>query len=492
MRKQVPVSGQIRRLLFMSCLAAHLLVLNTQAQVRFFSRFGSALEEEGRALCQMSNGNYLIAGSVNGSGVQQTDASLALCDSLGHPLAQKKLGGILSEMINGACSLSDTTAVLAGFTNTYGSGGFDAWIIKVDKNAEVIWQKTFGGNDWDFAHSVIATPDGNLLISGGSFSFSKGQSDGFLLKMDTNGQVIWFKNYGGKRHDEFRKAIALKNGGFAAVGTTRSYGDTLGNLWLCLFDAQGDSLKFINTGGPGADNGLCLAESSSGVFYAGGSRLDTAVKHQDAWLIKFSAGLNVLWEKKMGLALEDEQIHDLKASALNSQQVVFAYTTKENQGFGKDPMMLLNDSLGVYAGGGYLGSDKDEEITAIINTRDKGYAMVGYTHGFSATSRDFYLIKFDSLMNPGVYSDVVSRKAGPGQEFEVWPNPFKQRLNLSALSGMRSCKIELRDALGQAVYAGNFDTCENIHIDTSALNAGFYFLFVNGDGNRKIFKLWKQ
>ncbi|GAB6135205.1 CGP-CTERM sorting domain-containing protein [Thermococcus prieurii] len=114
--------------------------------------------------------------------------------------------------------------IVAGETDSFGAGATDAWVLRLDANGNVIWQKTYGGSSWDYANAVAITENGDIIVAGKTDSFGAGEGDVWVLRLDANGNVIWQKTYGGKyggKYDDWAKAVAIAPNGDIIVAGTR-------------------------------------------------------------------------------------------------------------------------------------------------------------------------------------------------------------------------------------------------------------------------------
>jgi len=108
-------------------------------------------------------------------------------DSSGNKIWDKTFGGSQYDSADSVQQTNDGGFVIAGATCEYGLGGHDAWLIKTDSAGNKIWDKTFGGSDMDEANSVQQTTDGGFIIAGSTSSYGAGGSDAWLIKTDANG-----------------------------------------------------------------------------------------------------------------------------------------------------------------------------------------------------------------------------------------------------------------------------------------------------------------
>ncbi len=128
---------------------------------------------------------------------------------------------------------------MAGYTESFGAGDSDAWVIKLDANGNVQWQKTYGGKGDDYAYSIQQTSDGGYIVAGKTLSFGTGDSDAWVIKLDAKGNVQWQKTYGGEYDDFVHSIQQTSDGGYIVAGYTLSFG--AGNdAWVIKLDAKGN------------------------------------------------------------------------------------------------------------------------------------------------------------------------------------------------------------------------------------------------------------
>jgi hypothetical protein len=135
---------------------------------------------------------------------------------------------------------SDGGYTVAGYTGSFGAGDYDVFLIKTDANGNIIWAKTYRGASWDEAYSVQQTSDGGYIVAGYTGSFGAGGYDIFLIKTDANGNIIWAKTYRGASWDEAYSVQQTSDGGYILAGLTRSFGVGESDIFLIKTDADGN------------------------------------------------------------------------------------------------------------------------------------------------------------------------------------------------------------------------------------------------------------
>jgi len=192
------------------------------------------------------DGGYLLGGDSS-SGVSgnktnvnfgATDFWLVKIDANGNKIWDKAFGGDGSETVNEIQQTSDNGFILVGSSTsgvsgnktTPGYGGEDSWVIRLDATGNIVWQKSFGGDDTDWASSVCQTSDGGFIVgnystsgvSGTKTSPNYGSSDMWIIRLDSAGNEIWESSFGGSGSDGVTDIQQTSDGGFVIGGITLS------------------------------------------------------------------------------------------------------------------------------------------------------------------------------------------------------------------------------------------------------------------------------
>ena len=142
-------------------------------------------------------------------------------DQAGTVSWQKTYGGSGYEYAYSIQQTSDGGYIVAGDTSSFGAGDDDMWILKLDQDGTVSWQKTYGGvSGDDHAHSIQQTTDGGYIVAGYTDVLWGWRSDMWILKLDQTGNVSWQKTYGGTDFDEAYSIQQTSDGGYIVAGTT--------------------------------------------------------------------------------------------------------------------------------------------------------------------------------------------------------------------------------------------------------------------------------
>src|SRR3972149_1897281 len=145
-------------------------------------------------------------------------------------------GGTDSDLASSVVQTSDGGYVLAGQTNSFGSGDVDAWLIKTEADGTEDWNMTFGGTSIDHASSIMQTSDGGYVLAGQTSSFGSGEADAWLIKTNADGSENWSMTFGGKLYDAANSVGQTSDGGFILAGETFSFSDGIDKAWLIKTD----------------------------------------------------------------------------------------------------------------------------------------------------------------------------------------------------------------------------------------------------------------
>lgn len=208
-------------------------------------------------------------------------------DADGNLIWRRYFGGSNNDRANGVVDTPDGGVIMVGssesndFDITNPKGSYDFWAVKIDSAGTLQWQKNYGGSEADIAYAVTKTADGNYLLAGdtrstdGDITNFKGTADVWLVKINGQGNMLWQKTLGGTGFDAGRDITAQGNG-FVLTGASRSIdGDITNNkgqsdIWVAQLDASGD-IKWQKTiGGSGLDFGYGVATSGDGVIMVAG------------------------------------------------------------------------------------------------------------------------------------------------------------------------------------------------------------------------------
>lgn len=465
-------------LIFISSIITH-----AQPPSKFYSTYGGNGYDEGYDVKQTLDGGYIITGSTSSFGQGNTDMYLLKLDSMGVKKFETSFGGVSNEVGKSVVQLSDSSYVIAGFTSSTGVGGYDIFLVKTDKTGALLWQKTIGGTDWDFAYSMESTTDGGFIIAGTTYSFGRGNADGFIVKTDGNGNLVWQKTYGGLNDDEFKSVIQTADGNYALTGYTKSYNDIdSGDVWIFKLDAIGDSTWCKFYGGSKEDFGSGIIQlQNTNLLITGGTRSHSANGNRETIIITFDyiSGNQIYID--IDNSNQDEYHNDV---ALGVNGSIANCGATKNAVFGYDALVDIYKASYNFLNFFSEGSTMYEEFFSIYQTKDKGFVAVGKTTGYGSVLEDIFFMKMDSLGSFGNSIIGIEEEKHTNIKLEIYPNPTSDYIiiNSSDYKIYEKMYYKIIDLKGSVILSDTIDKYKKT-INLSELSNGLYLLQIFDSNN---------
>ncbi len=283
--------------------------LNEQGNILWESSFGFAGSDSGTSLIETSDNGFLLVGELDitaSGGLGNANAAkkhaggdfwAIKLDRLGNFEWSRFYGGSFTETAQDVVETSDGYIISGSsdsldidINNNY--GGYDIWIVKIDFSGNLIWQRNFGGSSIDEAYQITTTSSGDFLIIGNTLSVDEnvnrnnGLSDLWMVKISTEGDLIWEKTFGGTSFDVGRAISTTADGGFLVAGSSRSEdGDFVNkgqnDAWVLKISDEGTLQwqKFI--GGSEVDFLYDIVELNNGEIIAIGETTSNDIEIPD-------------------------------------------------------------------------------------------------------------------------------------------------------------------------------------------------------------------
>jgi hypothetical protein len=355
--------------------------------IMFNKTFGGSSNDWAYAMKQTNDGGYILAGETQsyGAGLIKTDAN-------GNKVWDKIFGGATANAVQ---QTSDVGYILAGRTGSIGAGYEDGWLIKTDTDGNKVWERTFGGNDFDEANAVQQTSDGGYILAGWTESYGAGYADAWLIKTDGDGNKVWDRTFGGIGWDEADAVQQTSDGGYILAGWTESYGAGRSDFWLIKTDADGNKVWDRTFGGSDFDEANAVQQTSDGGYILAGwtQSYGAGNGNADAWLIKTDTNGNKVWDRTFGGSSWDEA--DAVQQTSDGGYILAGYTLSYGAGNG-DAWLIKTDTNGNKVWDKTFGGSDQEWARAVQLTSDGGYILAGWTQSYGAGGTDAWLIKTDA------------------------------------------------------------------------------------------------
>jgi len=336
----------------------YVVSINEQGDSVWTKTYGGSGYEYGYGICPADDGYVLIGYSTSFSTGSSKDVYAIRIDNDGNEIWSETFGGDGLDIGMSVCP-ADGGYLLCGYTESFGAGENDIYVIKIDENGNMVWEKQYGGSGAELGYQIKATSKGNYIIVGASGS-DRANYDCVLIKIDENGNILWENYYGAPGgeggYDRGHSVIETSDGGFLVIGET-NYGDAL-NMLVVKTDADGEEEWVQIFGDSLHDHGSDIIETSDGNYVICG-RFDTTLNGKnDIGLIKFDYNGQEIWRK----------IFSMHGS---------------------------------------------EWATSLIETNDNGLLLTGHTDSIGMGSYDLFIMKTDSEGNSNQQPEKPLVPTGP-------------------------------------------------------------------------------
>ncbi len=449
------------------------------------------------------NGNTIWDKTLGGSGIEIFYDCIATNDN----------GALIVGYSNSPIS-GDKTENLIG-------GVYDIWVVRIDANGSIIWENTIGGNGSDTPKSVCLTADGGFLIVGSSDSNSSGDKtensrgfqDFWVVKLDPNGAVQWDKTIGGSGYDIASKIIPLSDGNFLITGysTSSISGEKNENsrgghdFWILKINPTGALIWQKTIGGSGHDAAYCAVEFNSDAYVVGGEsnstqsgdKTENTRGDSDYWLVVVNNQGSLIQQKTFGGSQLDNLLAMTKTTdnhlvlCGHSNSPISGEKTISNVGLGTDSWLIkINSSFSSVWQKTY-GGNYDDGFNSIFEFPNGDLCFSGVTESPLSGSltegpvgeRDYWILRLtESLDTPTYINNSI---------FSIYPNPTNTTISLHWQPDGTPITIGLYSQLGQ-LLSNQIDQSGLVTIELPE-TSGFYILKISTvNGQSFSFKILKK
>lgn len=268
--------------------ACLIVKIDSNGVLQWSRTVGGGKGEWGTSIVQTKDGGYVIAGYSFSFGSGKSDFYIFKLDINGRLLWTKTIGGIDFDAATDIIQTEDGGFALAGYTFSYGEGGSDYFIIKLDGYGKLEWSRTIGGTGWEVANSIIQTKDGSFVIAGYTDSFGAGLKDCYIVKLDASGTLQWSRTIGGTGFEEASSVIETLENGYCIAGYTNSFGAGGNDFYVVNLDISG-KLKWSKTaGGINYDAAESIIQTTDGGFVIAGYTDSFGLGNFDMYIVKLN------------------------------------------------------------------------------------------------------------------------------------------------------------------------------------------------------------
>lgn len=441
--------------------------LNATGNLQWQKSLGGTGNDYGSSIIQTADGGYVVAGTSDSNNGNVTGNHgltdgwvLKLNSDAGIIYWQKSFGGTNYDVINKMIPTADGGYIFAGSSSSNngdvpGNNGYvDYWIVKISSDGNVQWKKSLGGTGDDRATCIVQTSDGGYAVAGyaennnGDVTGNHGGKDYWVIKMNSDGGVIyWKKSFGGTYQELPQSIVQTSDGGYIIAGSSSSND---GNV----------------TGNHGSD---------------------------DSWIVKLNSTGDLQWQKALGGTKVDDASSIIQTadggylavgSTTSNDGQVTGYHTPSNTGPGEAPLSYDYWAVKLSTTGNIqwqkcLGGSGSDEASSVIQTADGGYVIAGSSNSNNGNvtgnhgDYDIWIVKLaqDNLATNEVVKDATT--------VNISPNPAKENITLKLNYFTPSMEVKITDMLGKTIHTQKLEGLTT-KINIGNLEKGIYFLNLVG------------
>ncbi len=439
------------------------------------------------------------------------DAMVLKLNDLGTIEWQKNIGGSANDVANCIIQTKDGGYLLVGNTTSNdgdipkNQGAGDAWVVKFNSNGEIEWNKTFGGSGGDNARTVKQNIDGGYIIGAttnsldGDISYNHGAQEAWIIKLSALGDLEWEKSFGGNNSDYAFSIDTTTDGGYIFVGYSNSNdGNVLGghggqDIWVVKLNALGEQQWYKIFGGSKTEDARCIFQTTDGgyILSASSNSIDGDMLGNkgdyDIWIFKLNENGDLDWKKNYGGKSID---YARSIQPTLDDGYILGNSTFSTEGDvsgdpgDKDAWVFKIDTTGTLLWQKVLGGTSQDDISWLNQDPEGNYFFAGFTssnngdiegnHGV----QDAWVVKLGNevLSNTNTYNL---------KNASAFYDKNNSTLYLKIRSNQNFTTYEIIDIAGKKVLKNStsYDS-----IDVSILSNGIYFLKIEGIMPLKFFK----
>ena len=444
--------GSFQRVLFGLALFAR--CIGSEAQVTWQHTYGGFGIDQGHSGQQTADGGFIVCGSTGSFGAGGGDVYLLKLDSLGAIQWSNCYGTVAPDLGWSVLTLGTSGYLVCGTTFSM-TTGYDGFLALIDTDGVLVWWNAVGTVEWDLAYDVVEMIDGFVVV-GQSFS-GAGSGDVWVVRTDLSGDSLWTKTYGTDLAEEARCVLVTPTGDIVIVGTATQADSTTQAIILKLTE-NGEMLWQTSIGGSGDETGFGVTMTGDTAFVIGGGT-SSMVSTLGMFTAKVDTAGNEVWQRNSASGTEDWEGHEI-ISLSDGRLAMAGYSGGIGTG-GKDAYLMFTDPDGYWVFGPTFGGLDDEEFWSVDTTSDGGYICVGTTTSYGPGPSAIFVAKTDGdTLNSAVIEifdplPVVEHQAV--KRFSVFPNPASSGLFVNIVvedqtARAASMTLELIGMDGRPIY----------------------------------------
>ncbi len=512
----------------LAIIVLYFIVLKIQAQpiIEWQKSFGGSDIDQAYCIAQTMDSGFIVAGetSSNDGDISEdfgySDIWIVKLDSIGAILWQKSLGNSIMESASSIQQTLDEGYIVCGHSSTDDLNGIprqgssDLLIIKLNKTGNIIWQKSLGGSNSEWAGGIQQTTDGGYIVGAsskskdGNVTGNKGNFDYWIVKLNSSGGIEWQNSYGGTASERLNSIQQTSDGGYVAAGSSASNDkDVTGNhrgtdYWIIKIDRIGTLIWQKSFGGSLDDIAYSIKQTSDYGFIVAGLTIsydgdvnDNTNPIKNSWVIKLDGLGNIEWKKNYGGTAIEEARSIVQTK--DGGYIIAGFTGSNdgdvsgNHSLGNYDIWIFKiNNAGILEWQKCLGSSDAEFAYSIVQTKDGGYAVAGTssTDDGNVTKNngksDYWIVKLSGTL-------VGVKELEAQSLLNLYPNPASNQLTININERLVGSNFTILNMVGQRVLSGKINSRSTL-LEVGGLPGGSYLVRVQSREANAVLRFVKE
>jgi hypothetical protein len=251
--------------------------------------FGGDTEDRARTVAATTDGGFAVGGSTLLPGPAERQAWILKLDSRGRLLWQRTFGQLLDDGVFHIAAMPDRGLIAVGYSQELSDRGYELWALRLDENGSRLWERRLGHGVFDAGTSVAPTWDGGLVVAGVTSADGFKEDDAWVVRLDADGELLWEKRFGGNMPETAWAITETPDHGYWLAVSTSSHGAGSGDAWLIRLNPSGDALWDRHYGGAQWDRPTAATLTSDGGLFLLGYTTSMGAGYEDYWLLRLDA-----------------------------------------------------------------------------------------------------------------------------------------------------------------------------------------------------------
>lgn len=378
--------------------------LDRYGNLQWMKFYGDTLDDYALGMTLTSDGGIVMVGETNtvAGGI---DAIVMKVDTMGNEIWRRVFSTNVNESLRGISQTPDGGYIACGFQNDNYNAN-DSYVVKMDSQGYAQWQRTYGATDNDYANMIRPTPDGGYIMTADTKSFGAGGYDVEVIKMDNAGIAQWDSTYGDQLQNGCQGLIITAAGKYLSFGETEIYNGSPFNYHMRLIDTDGTTIWKKVFGGSATDAIFEVVEEPNGDFVCTGYS-NHANAPLDVVVMRTDSVANVQWQRFYGTPFVD--IGNDLVKSIDNGYLITGKTFVDDDEF----YLLHVDQQGLVGVPSYDGSANPVKVFPNPSTGAFSFNLPGTgTYTMSIFSREGRLVRTMEISSASPHAELGDLKRG--------------------------------------------------------------------------------